>query len=85
MISLLPKNGATVDALDWWFRFTLDSSTEFLFGQSVDSLVNPKVIYFPNANPPSLTVGRICRRICTYPKSSGGEIPNGASLEDLSS
>jgi len=43
MISLLPTNGATIEMLDWWMRFSLDSSTEYLFGQSVGSLVNPKV------------------------------------------
>ena len=43
MISLFPKDGGTIDILDWWSRFTLDSSTEYLFGESVDSLVNPKV------------------------------------------
>jgi cytochrome P450 len=43
MISLLPKNGQTIDIVDWWYRFTLDASTDYLFGQSVESLVNPKV------------------------------------------
>ena len=43
MITLLPKSGATIEMLDWWLRFTLDSSTGYLFGESVDSLINPKV------------------------------------------
>ena len=43
MISLLPKDGQTLDLMEWWFRFTLDTSTDYLFGESVDSLVNPKV------------------------------------------
>jgi cytochrome P450 len=46
MISLLPRDGQTVDMLDWWHRFTLDSSTEFLFGKSVDSLLDPKAPSF---------------------------------------
>jgi cytochrome P450 len=44
MISLLPKDGGTVDMMDWFSRFALDASTEFLFGQSVDSLNNPHVL-----------------------------------------
>ena len=42
MMSMLPKDGETIDLFDWWLRFTMDSSTEYLFGESVDSLVNPK-------------------------------------------
>ena len=45
MISLLPKDGSTVDLLPWWYRFTLDSSTDYLFGSSVDSLQNPKTVF----------------------------------------
>jgi hypothetical protein len=43
MIDLLPKDGRTVELMEWWFRFTLDASTNFLFGNSIESLVNPKV------------------------------------------
>ena len=43
MIDLLPKDGRTVDLLPWWYRFTLDASTDYLLGQSVESLSNPKV------------------------------------------
>jgi cytochrome P450 len=32
------SNGQTVDAADLFFRFTLDASTDFLLGKSVDSL-----------------------------------------------
>lgn len=35
-----PGSGKTVDALDIFFRFTLDASTDFLLGHSVDSLTN---------------------------------------------
>lgn len=43
MISLLPKDGQTFDLSGYWHRFTLDASTEYLFGKSVGSLLNPKV------------------------------------------
>jgi hypothetical protein len=43
MISLVPKDGRTIDLMEWWYRFTLDASTDYLFGESVESLVNPKV------------------------------------------
>jgi hypothetical protein len=46
MIALLPKDGKTVDLMEWWHRFTLDASTEYLFGESVESLVNPKANSF---------------------------------------
>lgn len=45
MISLLPKDGRTFELSDYWYRFTLDASTEYLFGQSIGSLLNPKVSY----------------------------------------
>ena len=39
LFSLLPRDGATVvDLQDLFFRYTIDSATEFLFGQSVGSL-----------------------------------------------
>jgi cytochrome P450 len=43
MISLLPKVGQTVDLMEWWYRFTLDASTHYLFGESVGSLANSEV------------------------------------------
>ncbi|KAL7270607.1 hypothetical protein RUND412_006681 [Rhizina undulata] len=43
MISLIPKDGSTVDVSDLFFRFTLDSATDFLLGESVDSLGSPRV------------------------------------------
>ena len=45
MISLLPKDGRTVDLLEWLYRFTLDASTDYLFGESVGSLLDPNVYY----------------------------------------
>lgn len=43
MVTLLPKDGRTIDLMVWWFRFALDASTDYLFGESVESLVNTKV------------------------------------------
>jgi cytochrome P450 len=39
LISHIPRDGSTVDMQDLFFRLTLDSATEFLFGHSVGSLV----------------------------------------------
>ncbi|KAG9946393.1 putative cytochrome 52A4, partial [Aureobasidium melanogenum] len=36
------KDGQTVDAMDLFFKFTLDASTAFLLGHSVNSLENPQ-------------------------------------------
>lgn len=39
LFSLLPRDGTTVvDLQDLFFRYTIDSATEFLFGQSVGTL-----------------------------------------------
>lgn len=38
LISLIPKDAGTVDLQSLFFRYTLDTSTEFLFGDSVCSL-----------------------------------------------
>lgn len=38
MFKLLPKDGATVDLQPLFFGLTMDTSTEFLFGESVHSL-----------------------------------------------
>jgi cytochrome P450 len=43
MVDLLPQSGKTIDLMDWFFRFSLDVTTEYLFGESVNSLTNPKV------------------------------------------
>jgi len=40
---LCPKSGHTVDAASLFFRYTLDAATDFLLGESVDSLRNPTV------------------------------------------
>lgn len=38
MFKLIPRDGSVVDLQELFFRLTIDSATEFLFGQSVDSL-----------------------------------------------
>ncbi|RHZ46325.1 cytochrome P450 [Aspergillus thermomutatus] len=38
LIDLIPGDGSTVDLQDLFFSYTIDSATEFLFGQSVQSL-----------------------------------------------
>ncbi|EAW21197.1 cytochrome P450 [Aspergillus fischeri NRRL 181] len=38
LIKQIPRDGSTVDLQDLFFRMTLDSATEFLFGESVHSL-----------------------------------------------
>jgi cytochrome P450 len=40
LISKLPTDGTTVNLSDFFFRLTMDSATEFLFGESTDSLTN---------------------------------------------
>ena len=39
-ISKIPRDGATFDLQDLFFKLTLDSATEFLFGESVHSLLS---------------------------------------------
>jgi cytochrome P450 len=43
LLSLIPKNGDSFDIMHLWYRFTLDAAMDFLFGESVYSLDNPKV------------------------------------------
>lgn len=38
MVSLVPRDGSTVDIADLFFRLTLDAATDFLLGNNVDSL-----------------------------------------------
>ncbi|KAF2425269.1 cytochrome P450 [Tothia fuscella] len=39
---LIPRDGSTVDLQELFFRFTIDSATEFLFGESTDTLKETK-------------------------------------------
>jgi hypothetical protein len=38
LIMAIPRDGSTVDLQDLFFRLTMDSATEFLFGESTDCL-----------------------------------------------
>lgn len=38
LLRIIPRNGSTVELQELFHRFTLDTSTEFLFGQSTHSL-----------------------------------------------
>ena len=38
LIQAIPRDGSTIDLQDLFFRLTLDSATEFLFGESTNSL-----------------------------------------------
>ncbi|KAI1482004.1 cytochrome P450 [Daldinia eschscholtzii] len=42
LLTALPSSGQTVDIMDLFYRMTLDVTTDFLLGASVDSLRNPK-------------------------------------------
>ena len=38
LVAAVPRNGTTVDLSELFFRLTMDSATEFLFGESTESL-----------------------------------------------
>lgn len=42
MFKYLPTDGSPVDISNFFYRYTLDNATDFLLGQSVGSLHNPK-------------------------------------------
>ncbi|KAI1657909.1 cytochrome P450 [Daldinia decipiens] len=42
LLAILPPSGQTVNIMDLLYRMTLDVTTDFLLGASVDSLRNPK-------------------------------------------
>lgn len=42
LVSRIPRDGSTVDLQTLFFQLTLDSATEFLFGESVNSLTSPE-------------------------------------------
>lgn len=66
MLDLLPKDGMTVDMLPWWYRFALDASTDYLLGESVDSLSNPKVSPHSPSNRDLITRPLLRRRFLTF-------------------
>ena len=41
LIDVIPKDGSTFDLQDLFFKLTIDSATEFLFGKSCNSLKDP--------------------------------------------
>lgn len=47
LISHIPKDGSTVDLQELFFRMTMDTATDFLFGKSTNTLVKDK--QFPGA------------------------------------
>lgn len=40
LVSKIPRDGSTIDLQTLFFQLTLDSATEFLFGESVNSLLS---------------------------------------------
>jgi hypothetical protein len=79
MISLLPKDGRTIDFMDWWYRFTLDASTHYLFGQSVGSLSDPKVLPLCL----EVIVEFVCQVVCDDSADYGREVSTRSVLESL--
>ncbi|OLL22780.1 Cytochrome P450 52A13, partial [Neolecta irregularis DAH-3] len=45
MIKHIPADGTSCDLQNLFFRFTLDSATDFLLGESINSLDNPNVLF----------------------------------------
>jgi cytochrome P450 len=43
LFKIIPRDGSTVDLQELFFQFTIDSATEFLFGQSTNTLRNSGV------------------------------------------
>ncbi|KUJ23048.1 putative cytochrome P450 alkane hydroxylase [Mollisia scopiformis] len=41
LVTKIPRDGSTIDLQPLFFQLTLDSATEFLFGESVNSLTSP--------------------------------------------
>ena len=39
LLDMIPRDGSTIDLSDLFFRLTMDSATEFLFGESTNSLL----------------------------------------------
>ncbi|KAK4541993.1 hypothetical protein LTR36_007193 [Oleoguttula mirabilis] len=49
LVQAIPRDRATVDLSELFFRLTMDSATEFLFGESTDSLSKPSSDGFAEA------------------------------------
>ncbi|KAF2812906.1 cytochrome P450 [Mytilinidion resinicola] len=52
LLLCIPKNGATVDLQELFFRYTMDTATEFLFGHSVHSQTRARESIAANAEAP---------------------------------
>jgi cytochrome P450 len=73
LIEVIPKDGSTVDLQPLFFNMTLDSSTEFLFGESIQSQLSfegseaekfSKAFDFAQHEMPNRTkLGSLCRFI----------------------
>lgn len=48
LIDAIPRDGSTIDIQDLFFRLTMDSATEFLFGESTNCLA-PGITTVSNA------------------------------------
>ncbi|KAF2012255.1 cytochrome P450 52A11 [Aaosphaeria arxii CBS 175.79] len=56
------SNGREIDAMDLFFRYTLDAATDFLLGKSVESLQNPQTRFadaFMNAQRVQSIISRL--------------------------
>jgi hypothetical protein len=42
MLKQFPKSGQTFDIMDYFYRMTIDVTTDFFLGRSVNSLQNPQ-------------------------------------------
>ncbi|KJX98996.1 cytochrome P450 alkane hydroxylase like protein [Zymoseptoria brevis] len=49
LVAAIPKDGTTVNLSDLFFRLTIDSATEFLFGESTESLTKDSTDGFAEA------------------------------------
>jgi hypothetical protein len=51
-----------VDLLEWWYRFTLDAGTDYLFGESVGRLRDPTASHVPYETDCSLALQMLLLR-----------------------
>ncbi|KAH6720583.1 cytochrome P450 alkane hydroxylase [Leptodontidium sp. MPI-SDFR-AT-0119] len=63
-MSHIPSDGSSFDIQELFFRLTLDSSTDFLFGESVNSLVS--TINTQSGVPEFREANRICHQLVDY-------------------
>ncbi|KAH8700700.1 putative N-alkane-inducible cytochrome P450 [Talaromyces proteolyticus] len=58
LIDLLPKDGSTIDLQPLFERLDLDSSTEFIFGESVASLDAADSLFVPHKFPTAFNIAQ---------------------------